>query len=101
MDTVLATVAWARGTFLDHGVPVPACYLVRMNGGRGRVCGGHIELDTALPEGAEVVVLTADSQEPFDLDEAQLSELEARMAAADRGEVEPAAAVLERLRRGR
>ncbi len=72
-----------------------------MNAVRGRVRGGHIELDNALPEGAEVVVLTADSEEPFDLDEAQLSELEARMAAADRGEVEPAAAVLERLRRGR
>jgi hypothetical protein len=54
-----------------------------MNAVRGRVCGGHIELDTALPEGAEVVVLTADSEEPFDLDEAQLSELETRMTAAE------------------
>jgi hypothetical protein len=46
-------------------------------------------------------VLTADAEEPFDLDEAQLTELEERMADADRGEVDPAAAVLERLRRGR
>jgi hypothetical protein len=71
-----------------------------MSAVRGRVRGGHIELDSALPEGA-VVVLTADAEEPFDLDEAQLTELEARMAEADRGEVEPAAAALERLRRGR
>jgi hypothetical protein len=72
-----------------------------MHAVRGRVRGGHIELDSALPEGAEVVVLTADAEEPFDLDEAQLTELEARMAEADRSEVDPAAAVLERLRRGR
>lgn len=68
---------------------------------RGRARGGHIELDGALPEGAEVVVLTADAEEPFDLDDAQLTELEARMAEADRGEVDPAAAILEKLRRGR
>jgi hypothetical protein len=72
-----------------------------MNAVRGRVRGGHIELDAALPEGAEVVVLTADTQEPFDLHEAQLTELEARMAEADRGEVDTAASVLEKLRRGR
>ena len=57
---------------------------------RGRVRGGHIELDAALPEGAEGVVLTADAAEPFDLDEAQITELEARMAEADRGEVDSA-----------
>lgn len=63
--------------------------------------GRHIETDAALPEGAEVVVVTAGDEEPFDLDDAQLAELEARMAEADRGQVEPAAAVLERLRRTR
>ena len=68
---------------------------------RGRVRGGHVETDVALPEGVEVVVLTAGDEEPFDLDDAQLAELEARMAEADRGQVEPAAAVLERLRRAR
>ncbi len=72
-----------------------------MNSVRGRVRGGQVELDSALPEGTEVVVQLADSQAPFDLDDAQLDELEARMVEADRGDVEPAAAVLERLRRGR
>jgi predicted transcriptional regulator len=59
-----------------------------------------VETETALPEGTEVVVLTSASDEPFDLDDAQLAELETRMAEAERGEVEPAAAVLARLRRG-
>ena len=52
----------------------------------------------ALPRRAEVVVLTVGGEEPFDLDDAQLSELESRMAAADRGETEPAEAVLAKLR---
>jgi hypothetical protein len=72
-----------------------------MNAVRGRVRGGRIELDGALPEGAEVVVLTAWAEAPFDLDDAQLTEIEARMAEADRGEVEPVGAVLERLHRNR
>jgi predicted transcriptional regulator len=72
-----------------------------MNAVRGRVRGGHIEIDQALPEGAEVVVLTGGDEESFDLDEARLVELEARMAEADRGEVVPAATVLARLRGGR
>ena len=46
------------------------------------------------------MVLTGDT-DAFDLEEAQLAELETRMAEADRGEVEPAAAVLERIRRAR
>lgn len=71
-----------------------------MNAVRGRVRGGHIEIDGALPEGAEVVVLTRGVEEPFDLDDAQLDELERRMAEADRGDVEPAEAVLGKLRRG-
>jgi hypothetical protein len=41
------------------------------------------------------------ADEPFDLDDQHLSELETRMAEADRGQVEPAPAVLERLRRPR
>jgi hypothetical protein len=72
-----------------------------MNAVRGRVRGGHIEIDAALPEGAEVVVLTAGHDEPFDLDDAQLTELETRMAEADRGEVESGDVVLARLRRVR
>jgi hypothetical protein len=77
------------------------CYPEEMNAVRGRVRDGRIELEGALPEGAEVVVLAASSDEPFDLDDAQLAEIETRMAEADRGEVEPAGAVLEALRRRR
>lgn len=72
-----------------------------MNAMRGRVRGGHIETEAELPEGAEVVVLTVSQEEPFELDDAQLVELEARMAEADGGDVEPAAAALGRLRRSR
>jgi hypothetical protein len=72
-----------------------------MNAVRGRVRGGRIETDAALPEGSEVVVLTDGGEEPFDLDETGVAELEARMAEADRGEVEPAAPVLAKLRGGR
>jgi hypothetical protein len=70
-----------------------------MSAVRGRVRGGRIETESALPEGTEVLVLTTDGGEPFDLDEAQLADLETRMAEADRGEVEPADVVLARLRR--
>jgi hypothetical protein len=72
-----------------------------VNAVRGRVRGGQIELEGTLPEGAEVVVLAAGPDEPFDLDDAQLDEIEARMIAAERGEVEPAGALLERLRQRR
>jgi hypothetical protein len=72
-----------------------------MNAVRGRVRGGRVETDTALPEGEEVVVLTAGDAEPFDLDDSQLAELETRMAEADRGELDPAKEVLARLRRSR
>ena len=72
-----------------------------MNAVRGRVRGGHIEIDTELPEGAEVVVLTRGDGETFDLDDESVAELESRMAEAERGDVEPAAAVLARLRRSR
>ena len=72
-----------------------------MNAVRGRVCGGHVEIDDSLPEGAEVVVLTVGVEEPFELDDGQLSELESRMAEADQGAVEPADIVLARLRHQR
>ena len=58
-----------------------------------------METDAALPEGAEVVVLTQGDDAPFDLQEAEVAELESRMAAAARGETETAARVLEKLRR--
>jgi hypothetical protein len=100
-------------------VPTPACPLLSgpptpctvgslrnailtpMNAVRGRVRGGRIELDGALPEGAEVVVLASGQDESFDLDDDQLTEIETRMAEADRGEVEPATTALESLRRRR
>lgn len=63
--------------------------------------GGHIEIGCALPEGAEVVVLTPGHDEPFELDEAQLATLESRMVEAARGEVESAESVVASLRRAR
>lgn len=67
---------------------------------RGRVMHGRVEIDTPLPEGAEVVVLTGD-EAPFDLDDGLVTEMEQRVQAADRGEVEPVHAVLGRLRAAR
>ena len=71
-----------------------------MNALKGRVRAGRIEVDAPLPEGAEVVVLMGDGS-PFELGDDALTELEERMAAADQGEVEPAAALIEKLRRAR
>jgi hypothetical protein len=70
-----------------------------MNAVRGRVRGGKIELDEPLPEGAEVVVVSAADAVPFDLDDASVAELEERARAADRGNVVSAADVLPRSRR--
>jgi hypothetical protein len=69
-----------------------------MNAVRGRVRDGRVELDRSLPDGAEVIVVVPDDQEPFDLDPADLDELEARLASADAGDVDPAPDVLRRLR---
>jgi hypothetical protein len=73
-----------------------------LNAVRGRVRGGRIELDGDLPRGRDVdVVLATKEDDSFDLDDAQLAEIETRMAEAERGELEPAGAVLERLRLNR
>ncbi|MEO7033354.1 MAG: endonuclease domain-containing protein [Polyangiaceae bacterium] len=77
-----------------------ACYLGFMNVVRGRVRDGHVELDSAWPDGAEVVVVLGET-EPFALAEHDIAELTERMAAADRGEVEPAESVFARLLAGR
>ena len=69
-----------------------------MNAVRGRVHGGRVELETELPEGADVVVLATDSETPFDLAEVEIAELVARMAGADLGDVVPAAEVIQKLR---
>ncbi len=42
--------------------------------------------------------MTNDRDEPFDLAEAEIAELEARMVAADRGDVQPAAELFQKLR---
>lgn len=69
-----------------------------MSAVRGRVRGGKVELDSALPEGAEVLVTPELSDETFELSDAEVNELAARMEAAKRGEVVPAAEVLAGLR---
>ena len=69
-----------------------------MNAVRGRVRGGRIETDAALPEGTEVVVLTGSDAEAFELDEPAVKELESRMNEPGR-DIEPAESVLARLRR--
>jgi len=72
-----------------------------MNAVRGRVRRGHVETDVALPEGAEVIILTPGSDEPFDLSDEEIADLESRVTAADAGNVDPAAIVFEKLRRAR
>lgn len=67
----------------------------------GKVAAGRVELDEKLPDGAEVAVVLRADDEPFDLDEDRMRELEASLAEADRGEVVPASEVLSRLGRGR
>lgn len=72
-----------------------------MNAIRGRVRGGHVELDSALPDGTEVVVLVPTDEAPFELDDASNDELASRMAELDRDETEPADVLFERLRPAR
>ncbi len=70
----------------------------RMNAVRGRVHGGRVEFEGDLPEGADVVVMATNREEPFELAETEIAELEARMAAADRGDLVPATDVIQKLR---
>lgn len=69
-----------------------------MNAVRGRVRGGRVELESELPEGEDVVVMATNRDDPFDLAEAEIAELEARMVAIDREEVQPAAELIQKLR---
>lgn len=82
-------------------VRLHACYVWSMNAVRGKVRDGRIELDSALPEGADVVVLAVGRDQPFELDDVHVSELEARMQSVERGDAEPAASVVASLRRSR
>ena len=77
------------------------CYFSSMNAVRGRVRGGRVEIDAVLPEGTEVVVLIGGDEVAFDLDDAQLAELENRTTEADPKPSLPADDVLTRLRQKR
>ena len=112
----------AEGRRFESGIPLHGCealfdleivqlkvavstelrwYGCVMNAVRGRVRGGHVELEGELPEGADVVVLATEGEEPFELAEAEVAELAARMAAANRREVVPAVDVIQKLRSSR
>ena len=68
-----------------------------MNAIRGRVRGGQVQLESAVPDGTEVVVLVPGEEPPFDLEEDEIAELEASIAEADRGEVVAASELYARL----
>lgn len=72
-----------------------------MSAVRGRVRAGRVELDSELPEGADVVVLTARPDERFDLADDEVAELERRVADADRGDLVAADDVIRTLRSAR
>lgn len=57
----------------------------------------HVEVEVELPEGSEIVVIVPSREEPFELDDANLAELETRMAEAEQGDVLPAQALFDRL----
>jgi hypothetical protein len=67
----------------------------------GRVTAGRVELDQSLPDGIEVAVVAGLPEQPFELDEDQIRELEESVAEADRREVVQSPAVLARLGGGR
>lgn len=65
----------------------------------GLVVEGKIVVDgDPLPEGTRVTVLTRENDETFTLDAAAEAELLASIAEADRGDLVPAAEVLNKLR---
>jgi len=73
-------------------------YNVDMQVTSGKVVGGRVELESELPEGAEVTVLARDSEETFEAD----SELEAvlleSIAQGQHGERISAEALLREMR---
>jgi len=73
-------------------------YNVDMQVTSGKVVGGRVELESELPEGAEVTVLVRESEETFEAD----SELEAvlleSIAQGQRGERISAEALLREMR---
>jgi hypothetical protein len=69
---------------------------------KAHVKNGRLFLDepTDLPEGTEVDLVSIEHEEPWELSPEQTAELQARLAAADRGELVDGELVLERLRVG-
>lgn len=52
----------------------------------GRVVNGRVELDDALPEGAEVTVFINGDEDDFELSPEDAAELDDRIEASERGE---------------
>ena len=69
-----------------------------MSAVRGRVRGGRVELESELPEGADVVVLASEREESFELADAEVAELEARVKGIDRGDFTSATEAIQKLR---
>ncbi|MBK7402892.1 MAG: hypothetical protein IPJ34_43380 [Myxococcales bacterium] len=71
---------------------------------RARVRNGRLVLDepTDLPEGTEIELAhVTDDDSPWDLSAERMTELQQRIASADRGEVVDGDVVLARLRAAR
>ena len=64
----------------------------------GRVVGGRVELETELPEGAEVTVLAREADETFEADAELEAALLESIAQGQRGERIPAEELLRELR---
>ena len=64
----------------------------------GKVVGGRVELDGALPEGASVTVLAREGDETFEADPDTERMLLDAMAQCERGETIPLTQLLSELR---
>jgi hypothetical protein len=64
----------------------------------GKVVGGRVELDSALPEGTSVTVLAPEGDETFEADPATEQMLRDAIAQCDRGETVPLSTLLGELR---
>jgi hypothetical protein len=63
----------------------------------GKVVGGRVELDSALPEGASVTVLAREGDETFEADAETERMLIDSIAQCDRGETIPLTQLLGEL----
>ena len=64
----------------------------------GKVVGGRVELDSELPEGASVTVLTREGDETFEADPESEQLLLDAIAQCERGETMPLTQLLDELR---